>query len=64
MEPERRTSRASFWFPFVQAAVYNAVNGITGEYELYKWNVKAPKGASPAGGGGGARGPDGVLRQQ
>ena len=35
------------WFPFVQAAVYNAVNGITGEYELYKWNVKAPKGASP-----------------
>jgi hypothetical protein len=35
------------WFPFVQAAVYNAVNGITGEYELYKGNVKAPKGASP-----------------
>ena len=35
------------WFPFVQAAVYNAVNGITGDYELYKWNVKAPKGASP-----------------
>ena len=38
---------AFLWFPFVQAAVYNAVNGITGEYELYKWNVKAPKGASP-----------------
>ena len=38
---------AFFWFPFVQAAVYNAVNGITGEYELYKWNAKAPKGASP-----------------
>ena len=36
-----------FWFPFVQTAVYNAVNGITGEYELYKWNVRAPKGASP-----------------
>ena len=35
------------WFPFVQTAVYNAVNGITGEYELYKWNVKGPKGASP-----------------
>jgi hypothetical protein len=35
------------WFPFVQTAVYNAVNGITGEYEPYKWNVKAPKGASP-----------------
>ena len=38
---------AFLWLPFVQAAVYNAVNGITGEYELYKWNVKAPKGASP-----------------
>jgi hypothetical protein len=38
---------AFFWFPFVQAAVYNAVNGITGEYELYKWNARAPKGASP-----------------
>ena len=38
---------AFLWFPFVQAAVYNAVNGITGEYELYEWNVKGPKGASP-----------------
>src|SRR5688572_2810256 len=38
---------AFFWFPFVQAAVYNAVNGITGEYELYKWNARGPKGASP-----------------
>jgi hypothetical protein len=35
------------WFGFVQAAVYNAVNGITGEYELYEWNAKAAKGASP-----------------
>jgi hypothetical protein len=35
------------WFSFVQAAVYNAVVGITGEYELYKWNSRAPKGASP-----------------
>ena len=23
------------------------MNGITGEYELYEWNAKAPKGASP-----------------
>lgn len=38
---------AFLWFAFVQAAVYNAVNGITGEYELYKWNVKASKRASP-----------------
>jgi hypothetical protein len=35
------------WFSFVQAAVYNAVVGITGEYELYKWNARSPKGASP-----------------
>ena len=35
------------WFGYVQAAVYNAVNGITGEYELYDWNTKGPKGASP-----------------
>ena len=35
------------WNAFVQAAVYNAVNGITREYELYEWNAKAPKGASP-----------------
>ena len=35
------------WYGFVQSAVYNAVNGITGEYELYEWNVKGPKGASP-----------------
>ena len=35
------------WNAFAQAAVYNAVNGITREYELYEWNAKAPKGASP-----------------
>ena len=35
------------WFGFVQAAVYNAVEGITGDYDLYNWNAKAPKGASP-----------------
>jgi hypothetical protein len=38
---------AFLWFAFVQAAVYNAVNGITGEYELYEWDAQAPKGASP-----------------
>ena len=35
------------YMAFVQAAVYNAVNGITGRYELYNWNAKAPQGASP-----------------
>jgi hypothetical protein len=34
------------YMAFVQAAVYNAVNGITGKYDLYKWNAQAPKGAS------------------
>lgn len=38
---------AFLWFAYVQAAVYNAVNGITGEYELYEWDAKAPQGASP-----------------
>src|SRR5262245_6019255 len=25
------------WFAFAQAAVYNAVEGITGDYDLYDW---------------------------
>jgi hypothetical protein len=42
-------AEAFMWFGFVQAAVYNAVNGITGKYELYKWptGTQAPKSASP-----------------
>ncbi len=35
------------WFGFVQAAVYNAVVGITGRYELYNWETRGPRGASP-----------------
>ena len=35
------------WFAFVQAAVYNAVVGITRRYELYNWNARGPRGASP-----------------
>src|SRR5947208_555151 len=38
---------AFLYFAFVQAAMYNAVVGITGDYELYRWNTRAPKGASP-----------------
>ena len=34
-------------FAFVQAAVYNAVNGITREYELYGWHHYGPPAASP-----------------
>ena len=45
----RPAAEAIMWFGFVGAAVYNAVNGITGKYELYKWptGAQAPKGASP-----------------
>jgi hypothetical protein len=43
----KANAEAFIWYAFVQAAVYNAVVGITGEYELYKWNARAPKGASP-----------------
>jgi hypothetical protein len=35
------------WFAFPQAAVYNAVEGVTGDYDLYHWNAKGPRGASP-----------------
>jgi hypothetical protein len=43
----KANAEAFIWFAFVQAAVYNAVEGITGRHELYDWNAKAPKGASP-----------------
>ena len=36
-----------FWYSFTAAAVYNAVEGITREYELYKWDVRGPRSASP-----------------
>jgi hypothetical protein len=36
-----------FWYSFVQAAVYNAVNGITHKYDLYKWHRYGPRSASP-----------------
>ncbi|MEA2547158.1 MAG: hypothetical protein QOI09_2431 [Chloroflexota bacterium] len=36
-----------FWYSFVQSAVYNAVVGITHRYELYKWDVRGPRSASP-----------------
>jgi hypothetical protein len=43
----KANAESFLWFSFVQAAVYNAVNGITGKYELYRSNAKGPKGASP-----------------
>ena len=36
-----------YWFAFEQVAVYNAVVGITRRYELYRWNVRGPRMASP-----------------
>ena len=33
-------------YAFVHLAMYNAVVGITGEYELYQWNVRGPQKAS------------------
>jgi hypothetical protein len=35
------------YFAFVQLAMYNAVVGITGTYEQYRWNAPAPHSASP-----------------
>ncbi len=39
---------AFYWFAIEQAAVYNAVVGITGDFELYRWNVSGPSTASPS----------------
>ncbi|MET1232686.1 MAG: hypothetical protein ABWY52_07535, partial [Candidatus Limnocylindrales bacterium] len=35
------------YFAFVHLAMYNAVVGITGRYELYKWDAVGSKQASP-----------------
>jgi hypothetical protein len=35
------------WYSFVQAAVYNAVVGITHRYQLYEWDRSGPSAASP-----------------
>jgi hypothetical protein len=43
----KANAEAFMWFAFEQAAVYNAVVGITRRYELYNWNTRGPLGASP-----------------
>jgi hypothetical protein len=43
----KMNAEAFLWFAFEQAAVYNAVVGITRRYELYNWEVRGPRGASP-----------------
>ena len=43
----KMNAEAFMWFAFEQAAVYNAVVGITRRYELYNWNTRGPRAASP-----------------
>jgi hypothetical protein len=43
----KANAEAFLWYSFVHAAIYNAVVGITGDYQLYKWDERAPAGASP-----------------
>src|SRR5919109_2783346 len=38
---------AFLYLGFTHAAIYNAVNGITREYELYRWHNNGPRSASP-----------------
>jgi hypothetical protein len=40
-------AEAYVYFGFTQLAIYNAVEGITGDYRLYRWKADAPAGASP-----------------
>src|SRR5688572_2839262 len=40
-------AEAFTWYGLIPAAVYNAVVGITGRYELYKWTERGPADASP-----------------
>jgi hypothetical protein len=43
----KANAEAFMWFGFVQAAVYNAVVGITRDYELYQWDRRGSQKASP-----------------
>ena len=43
----KANAEAFIWFAFEQAAVYNAVVGITRQYKLYNWKTRGPRGASP-----------------
>jgi hypothetical protein len=38
---------AFLWFAFVHLAMYNAVVGITRDYDLYQWDRRGPRSASP-----------------
>lgn len=47
VDARKMNAEAFMWFAFEQAAVYNAVVGITRRYELYNWDVRGPRAASP-----------------
>ncbi|MDN3293306.1 vanadium-dependent haloperoxidase [Streptomyces ficellus] len=44
---EVAASEELLWHAFVSAAMYNAVVGIEGRYEPYRWRQRAPRTASP-----------------
>jgi len=43
----KANAEAFIWYAYTQAAVYNAVVGITGRYAPYRWAPQAPDDASP-----------------
>jgi hypothetical protein len=43
----RSPAESYVYFGFTHAAMHNAVNGITRDYELYKWSRHGPRCASP-----------------
>ncbi len=47
VEAGKANAEAFLWYAFSQTAVYNAVNGITGRYQLYKWHARGSHRASP-----------------
>jgi hypothetical protein len=45
-DPTKALQETPLYMGFVQAAVYNAVVGIEGRYEPYRFDARAPRGAS------------------
>src|SRR5262245_15005048 len=43
----KANAEAYLWLALTQTAVHNAVNGITRRFELYRWNARGPRAASP-----------------
>lgn len=43
----KANAEAFLWYGFTHAAIYNAVVGITRDYELYNWDIRGPRSASP-----------------